>query len=90
MKFGKFLKRKREERNLSLEEFASQCGVSAIYLYDVESGTTDTYAEGLFYKMAGILGMDGDEFIIQSGRIPKWAYKYILKNWAQVKPLFRN
>lgn len=90
MKFGRFLKKKRIERQFTLDEFAELCGVSAVYLYDIEVGETDTYAEGLFYKMASILGMDGDDFIIESGRIPKWAYKYILKNWQSIKPSLKN
>ncbi len=85
MKFGDYLKAKREERGLTIEQFAERCGISPIYVADLEQGKTDTYAEGLYYKMAGILGLDGDEFIIKSCRIPKWAYKYILKNWPQVK-----
>lgn len=85
MKFGKFLKAKREEMHLTLDELALMCGVSSIYLYDIENDQTDTFAEGIFYKMANILSIDGDEFIIKSGRIPKWAYKYIIRNWPQVK-----
>ena len=36
--FGEFLRRKREERNLSLREFAKGLGVSAVYLSDIERG----------------------------------------------------
>lgn len=90
MKFGKFLKNLRESKGFTIEQLAKECGVSPIYLNDLELNKTDTFAEGLFYKMADILGIDGDEFIIKSDRIPKWAYKYILRNWNEIKASLKH
>ncbi len=90
MKFGKFLKNLRESKGFTIEQFAEECSVSPIYIANLESSKTDTFAEGLFYKMADVLNIDGDEFIIKSDRIPKWAYKYILKNWDEVKASLKH
>lgn len=90
MKFGKYIKNRREELNISLEEFANMCGISSAYITDLENGLTDTFTEGLFYKMAIILKVDGDDFIIKSGHIPRWAYKYIRKNWPVMRLFIKN
>lgn len=90
MRFGKFLKEEREKSGLTIQQLADECGVSVIYIADVESGESNTFAEGLFYNMARILDVDGDEFIVASGRIPKWAYKRILKNWPRIKAFLKH
>lgn len=89
MKFGKYLKSLREAKDLTIKQFAEKCGVSAVYINDLESNKTDVFAEGLFYRMAKILNVNGDEFIIKSDRIPTWAHKYILKNWKQLSSSFK-
>lgn len=85
MRFGKIIQQKRTEKGLSLRELAAECSISPTYLSDLEKGKTDTYAEGIIYKLAEELDLDGDELIIAKGKCPRWVQEFVVEHWEFTK-----
>ncbi len=85
MKFGKIIQERRLEKKFSLAYMAEECGVSATYISALEKGTTESYAEGLIYKIAEVLDLDGDELIIAKGKCPRWIQEFVINNWSETK-----
>lgn len=85
MDFGKIMKQNRLEKGLSLQNVAEECGVSSTYISALEKGTTETYAEGIIYKLAEVLDLDGDDLIIAKDKCPKWVQDFVVKNWEITK-----
>ncbi len=85
MKFEKIIQEKRIEKKLSLKDMAEECGISATYLSALEKGNTETYAEGLIYKIAEVLDLDGDELIIAKNKCPRWVQEFVVNNWQETK-----
>jgi len=85
MSIGEFLYKKRKEKKFSQKEIAELCGVSASYINALEEDSTDTHAEGVLYRLAKILDLEPDALIIARGHIPRWAEKYIIKNWTAIR-----
>lgn len=59
--FGAFLSEKREERDITLREFARQLGVSAPFLSDVEKNRSAPLIPERLEKAAQILHLSSDE-----------------------------
>lgn len=85
MEFEKLLKACRKESGYTIKQLAKECHISSQYLTDLENGNTDAYSEGVLYKLAQIFKLNGDAFVIKSGRIPTWATQQILKRWDYIK-----
>ena len=68
-KFGAFIRREREAKEIGLREMAKKIGVSPAYLSKVERDEFPPPAEDKVRKIAGILGLDADELLALSGRV---------------------
>lgn len=88
MSIGSIIKEKRLEAGLSLRKFSRECGVSPTYISHVEKGKTLPPPQGLLYKMAEILDLDGDDLVIGKGEVPKWIQEMILDDWPKFKLFF--
>lgn len=65
---GDCLRRRREERQLSLEEVSRELGIKRSYLESLESGDyrelpPSVYVRGFIRRYAGLLGIDGGQLI---------------------------
>jgi transcriptional regulator with XRE-family HTH domain len=68
-KFGVFIRREREAKEIGLREMAKKIGVSPTYLSKVERDEFPPPAEDKVSKVAGILGLDADELLALAGRV---------------------
>lgn len=68
-KFGATVRRKREEREIGLREFAKVIGVSPTYLSKVERDEFGPPAEDKVVAIAEALGFDRDWLLALAGRV---------------------
>jgi HTH-type transcriptional regulator, competence development regulator len=68
-KFGAFVRREREAKEIGLREMAKKIGVSPTYLSKVERDEFPPPAEERVRKIAGIIGQDADELLALAGRV---------------------
>ncbi|MGH9324093.1 MAG: helix-turn-helix domain-containing protein [Vicinamibacteria bacterium] len=69
MKFGKTIRKLREERKLSIAKFARSVGMSPTYLAPIERDVFPPPAESKVVRIAKALNQDPDEFLALAGRI---------------------
>ncbi len=69
MKFGRTLRKLREEKNVSIAQFARKVGISPTYLAPIERDVFPPPAEHKVVKIAKALDQDPDEFLALAGRI---------------------
>ncbi len=68
-KFGAFIRREREAKEIGLREMAKKIGVSPTYLSKVERDEFPPPAEERVKAIAGILGLDADELLALAGKV---------------------
>ena len=68
-KFGAFVRRERERKEIGLREMAKMIGVSPTYMSKVERDEFPPPAEDKVRKIAGIIGQDADELLALAGRV---------------------
>src|SRR5690242_11972334 len=68
-KFGEFVRREREAKEIGLREMAKKIGVSPTYLSKVERDELPPPAEDKVRKIAAIIGEDQDELLALAGRV---------------------
>ena len=68
-KFGEFVRREREAREIGLREMAKMIGVSPTYLSKVERDEFAPPAEDKVKAIAQIIGCDVDELLARAGRV---------------------
>jgi transcriptional regulator with XRE-family HTH domain len=68
-KFGAFIRRERETKEIGLREMAKKIGVSPTYLSKVERDEFPPPAEDKVRKIANVLGLDADELLALAGRV---------------------
>ena len=68
-KFGAFIRRHREGKEIGLREMAKMIGVSPTYLSKVERDEFPPPAEDKVIKIASVLGLDADELLALAGRV---------------------
>ena len=68
-KFGAFIRREREGREIGLREMAKKIGVSPTYLSKIERDEFTPPAEDKVRAIAGVLGLDADELLALAGRV---------------------
>src|ERR1700704_3879494 len=68
-RFGAFVRREREAKEIGLREMAKMIGVSPTYLSKVERDEFPPPAEDKVRKIAGIIGHDADELLALAGRV---------------------
>ncbi|TCT04914.1 helix-turn-helix protein [Tepidamorphus gemmatus] len=68
-KFGAFIRRQREAKEIGLREMAKKIGVSPTYLSKVERDEFPPPAEDKVRKIAAIIDHDADELLALAGRV---------------------
>jgi transcriptional regulator with XRE-family HTH domain len=68
-KFGAFIRREREAKEIGLREMAKKIGVSPTYLSKVERDEFPPPAEERVRTIAAIMGLDVDELLALAGRV---------------------
>ena len=68
-KFGAFIRREREAKEIGLRKMAKKIEVSPTYLSKVERDEFPPPAEDKVRKIAGVLGLDADELLALAGRV---------------------
>src|SRR5262245_33140276 len=68
-KFGEFVRREREAKEIGLREMAKMIGVSPTYLSKIGRDEFPPPAEDKVRKIAEIIGRDPDEVLALAGRV---------------------
>src|SRR5215470_15595828 len=68
-KFGAFIRREREAKEIGLREMAKKIGVSPTYLSKVERDDFPPAAEDKVRRIAEAIGCDPDELLALAGRV---------------------
>ncbi len=68
-RFGAFIRRKREAKEIGLREMAKMIGVSPTYLSKVERDEFSPPAEDRVKNIAEILDLDPDELLARAGKV---------------------
>lgn len=89
MKFGKTVRRLREEQNISIAKFAKRVGMSPTYLAPIERDVFPPPAESKVVRIAKALGQDPDEFLALAGRIGTDLRRIIYRRPSQAARLLR-
>lgn len=69
MKFGRTVRRLREEKNISIAQFARKVGMSPTYLAPIERDVFPPPAEHKVVRIAKALDQNPDEFLALAGRV---------------------
>ncbi len=69
MKFGRTIRKLREEKNISIAQFARKVGISPTYLAPIERDVFPPPAEHKVLKIAKALDQDPDELLALAGRV---------------------
>jgi transcriptional regulator with XRE-family HTH domain len=68
-KFGAFIRREREAKEIGLREMAKKIGVSPTYLSKVERDEFSPPTEDRVKAIAKIIGQDADDLLGMAGRV---------------------
>jgi HTH-type transcriptional regulator, competence development regulator len=75
MKFGEYLKAKREAKNLSMNKLGELSGVSAMYVSHLESGKREKPSPEILMKLSEGLGEPYEDLMIVAGYIDGYDYE---------------
>ena len=89
-RFGAFVRRKREEREIGLREMARKIGVSPTYLSKVERDEFTPPIEEKVRAIAQIIECDPEELLALAGRMPSDLAKIIKRAPVEVSALLRT
>jgi transcriptional regulator with XRE-family HTH domain len=70
MAFGDFIRQKREEADIPLNDFARRIGISPAYWSRIERNMEKPPKDDLITKAAQELHLDLDEVFVQANRLP--------------------
>lgn len=70
MPFGDFIRQKREEADIPLNDFARRIGISPAYWSRIERNMEKPPKDDLITKAAQELDLDLDEVFVQANRLP--------------------
>ena len=70
MPFGDFIRQKREEAEIPLNDFARRIGISPAYWSRIERNMEKPPKDDLITKAAQQLCLDMDEVFVQANRLP--------------------
>jgi transcriptional regulator with XRE-family HTH domain len=77
MKFGKTVRKLREEKQISIAQLARQVGMSPTYLAPIERDVFPPPAEQKVVKIAKALDQDADELLALAGRVASDLHRII-------------
>lgn len=70
MAFGAFIRSKREEKGIQMNDFARQLGISPAYWSRIEREREKPPRDHLIERAAAILGLRLDELFVEAERLP--------------------
>ena len=89
-KFGAFIRREREAREIGLREMAKMIGVSPTYLSKVERDEFAPPAEDKVRAIAKIIGCDADDLLARAGRVSSDISDIIKRQPVELTALLRT
>jgi transcriptional regulator with XRE-family HTH domain len=89
-KFGAFVRRERETREIGLREMAKMIGVSPTYLSKVERDEFSPPAEDKVRAIAKILDCDADDLLARAGRVSSDISDIIKRHPVELAALLRT
>jgi ribosome-binding protein aMBF1 (putative translation factor) len=89
-KFGEFVRRAREAKDIGLREMAKMIGVSPTYLSKVERDEFAPPAEDKVRAIAQIIGCDVDELLARAGRVATDLSDIIKRHPVELAALLRT
>jgi len=89
-KFGAFIRRKREEKELGLREMAKMIGVSPTYLSKCERDEFGPPAEDRVREIAKIICCDVDDLLARAGRVSTDISDIIKRHPVELAALLRT
>nr|MBA3326325.1 helix-turn-helix domain-containing protein [Paracoccaceae bacterium] len=90
LKFGAFVRREREAREIGLREMAKKIGVSPTYLSKVERDEFTPPTEDKVRSIAQIIGCDPDKLLAMAGRVPSDLADIIKRHPVEMSALLRT
>jgi transcriptional regulator with XRE-family HTH domain len=87
--FGKYLRRKRKEKQMSQRTLAEETGVDFSYLSKVENDVPGfaTLSEPTLTRLAAALDVDPDEMITRAGKVPSDVKRMLVEDFSLVKEI---
>ena len=70
MPFGSYIRKKREDKGILMNEFARQLGISPAYWSRIEREMENPPKDELIKSAADILGISYDEAFVEARRLP--------------------
>ncbi len=89
-KFGAFIRRMREEKEIGLREMAKKMDVSPTYISKVERDEFAPPAEDRVKAMAVILDLDADDLLARAGRVSSDVSSIIKRQPVALAALLRT
>jgi transcriptional regulator with XRE-family HTH domain len=89
-KFGAFIRREREGRDIGLREMAKKIAVSPTYLSKVERDEFPPPTEDKVRAIAKIIGCDPDDLLARAGRVSTDISEIIKRNPVELAALLRT
>jgi HTH-type transcriptional regulator, competence development regulator len=89
-KFGAFIRRERESREIGLREMAKKIGVSPTYLSKIERDEFSPPAEDKVKAIAKIIECDADDLLARAGRVSSEITDIIKRHPVQLAALLRT
>jgi transcriptional regulator with XRE-family HTH domain len=89
-KFGAFIRREREAKEIGLREMAKLIGVSPTYLSKVERDEFSPPAEDKVKAIAQIIKCDADDLLARAGRVSSDISDIIKRNPVGLAALLRT
>ena len=89
-KFGAFIRRMREAKEIGLREMAKKIEVSPTYLSKVERDEFPPPAEDRVKAIATILGLDADDLLARAGRVSSDISGIIKRQPVELAALLRT
>jgi len=89
-KFGAFVRREREAREIGLREMAKKVGISPTYLSKIERDEFPPPAENKVKSIAKIIGCDIDDLLARGGRVSTDISDIIKRHPVELAALLRT
>ena len=89
-RFGEFVRRRREKKEIGLREMARMIGVSPTYVSKVERNDFPPPAEDKVKLIAAVIGCDVDELLARAGKVATDLSDIIKRNPVEVAALLRT
>ena len=89
-KFGAFIRRERESREIGLREMAKMIGVSPTYLSKIERDEFSPPAEDKVKAIAKIIACDADDLLARAGRVSTDVSDIIKRHPVELAALLRT